>query len=68
MRIVSTVTGLEYKGEQMVYIANPLQCARYIKHGARIYDVIEDNDKVFFVFKKSETSDLFDRWCRRELH
>lgn len=67
MQITSKVTGLCYSGEDMVYISNPLQTAKYMKHGATLYDVIQSQDKLIFIFSRSETRMLFDLWCRREL-
>lgn len=67
MKFRSKVTDLVYEGMDVVYISNPLQCARYIKHGATLYDVFENKDCLVCVFKKDETKELYDRWCKHEL-
>ena len=67
LQITSNVTGLTYRGEEMVFISNPLQTARYLKNNALLYDVLQNQDKLIFVFRKSETSELFDKWCKHEL-
>lgn len=67
MRINSRITNQSYFGERMVYIGNPVQAARYLKHGAMLYDVFENNDKVVFVFSREETASLFSLWCKHEL-
>lgn len=67
MKITSNVTGLTYDGEGMVYIVNPIQSARYLKHNAVLYDIFENQDKVIFVFSRDDTMELYDLWCRREL-
>lgn len=67
MRVNSKITNQSYFGERMVYIGNPIQIARYLKHGATLYDIFENNDKLIAVFSKEETAELFTLWCRREL-
>lgn len=67
MRVNSKITNQEYFGERMVYLSNPVQVARYLKHGATLYDIFENKDKLVFVFNREETEELFTLWCRHEL-
>lgn len=68
MKFTSRVTNLTYEGADVVYISNPLQCARYLKNGATLYDIFENKDSLVCVFMRSETKDLYDKWCKHELN
>ena len=59
----------DYEPTGKLYIKNMLQAIRYWIHGAHLYDLIpdDDGDRWTWVFDAKETSELFDRWCRREL-
>lgn len=65
--MISKTTRLEYAEDQMVYISNPLQAARYIKYDAVVYDFFSDGYRITFVFSKEDHRRLFDRWCKKEL-
>lgn len=52
MRMRSTVTDRWYDPVEMVYLENPLQIARYMKHGATLYDLLENNDVLVAVFSR----------------
>ena len=63
MKTTSNITGLQYEpGHDTVYITNMVQ--------ARLLDILYDNtknDALVFVFSKSETKELYDRWNNRDL-
>ena len=67
MRIRSIVTDRYYEQEEMVFITNTAQIAKYLKHGAVLYDLIEVDGKLTAAFSKKETKDLYTKWQRREL-
>ena len=67
MRTRSTVTDRVYEPDLMSYIVNPVQIARYLKHGATLYDLFESADNLVAVFSKRETSELYKLWQRHEL-
>jgi len=67
MRTRSTVTDRVYEPDLMFYIVNPVQIARYLKHGATLYDLFESGDNLVAVFSKRETSELYKLWQRHEL-
>ena len=67
MRIKSMVTDRYYEQERMVFISNVAQIAKYMKHGAVLYDLLTDNECLIGVFSKIETKELYAKWNRREL-
>lgn len=67
MRMRSTVTDRWYDPVEMVYLENPLQIARYMKHGATLYDLLENNDVLVAVFSRRQTSELYKLWQKHEL-
>lgn len=67
MRIKSMVTDRWYEQEGMVFITNTVQIAKYLKHGAVLYDLLENDDCLIGVFSKKETKELYSKWLRREL-
>ena len=71
MKTTSNITGLQYEpGHDTVYITNMVQAKLYMRNGARLLDTLYDNtknDALVFVFSKSETKELYDRWNNRDL-
>lgn len=67
MRIRSAITDRVYNPDSMVYLENPIQIAKYIKHGATLYDLLENNDVLVGVFSKKETSYLYKLWQEHKL-
>lgn len=67
MQVISEVTGLTYSPDEMVYLVNPLQSARYLKHGAVLYDIFESKDMLVFVFSRNDTRQMYQQWKHREL-
>lgn len=54
---------------EFVKVIDQLQVKKYIKHGAKLYDVFYDDgtDRLVYVFGKEETYPLFQKWIRRLL-
>lgn len=67
MRTYSKVTGRTYNTDDMVYLANPVQIAKYVKHGAILYDLLENDGKLVAVFSRRETKKLYEQWQNREI-
>ena len=59
MRTYSKLLGRYYDNEEVVYISNILQVARYMKNGAHeflvdiLYDGVKREDTLVFVFEKN---------------
>ena len=51
MRIRSVVTDRYYEQEEMVFITNTAQIAKYLKHGAVLYDLIEVDGKLIGAYR-----------------
>lgn len=62
MKTRSEFSSVIYDSDEMIYITNMKQAAKYIKHHATLYDVIECGGKVVFVFSKKETKSLYEAW------
>ena len=67
MRVRSEVTDRTYDPSAMVYLQNPTQIARYLRHGATLFDLTENNDRLVAVFSRRETSELYRLWQKHEL-
>lgn len=67
LRIRSAVTDRVYEQAAMVYISNPTQIAKYMKHKCTLYDLLEIDDKLVGVFSKEETRPLYELWKVHEL-
>lgn len=64
----SKITGKTYDTDDVLYIVNPLQTYKYIKHGAELLDIeLGSNDKLLYVFNRANTKELYDAWCLHEL-
>ena len=46
MRTHSKVTDRIYNTDEMVYLTNPVQIAKYVKYGATVYDMLENNERL----------------------
>lgn len=54
--------------EEVVMIKDKRQAIAYIKFGVKPIDVqVNSKDILIFVFKKSETKDLYIKWRKHEL-
>lgn len=67
MRTHSEVSGRTYESDEMIYITNMKQTAKYLKHHATLYDVLECGGKVVHVFSKKETKELYELWNAHKL-
>lgn len=67
MKIFSKVTQKYYEPTECVFIPNLRQAGLYIKNGAEIFDVLWSRDALVFVFRKEDTHDLYEAWCKYEL-
>lgn len=67
MKIRSITTGRVYDPDLMVFIENPTQIAKYLKHGVTLYDLFDNDDNLVAAFSKRETSELYKLWQKHEL-
>lgn len=69
MKYVSDVTGCVYRDTDSVWIKNMDQAARYLEHGAKVYDIVVSrrDGKLALVFNKNETATLKELWDQYKL-
>lgn len=67
MRIRSQVTDRIYEQEEMIFITNPVQIAKYLKNNCTLYDLLECDDRLVGVFSRKETQALYEKWKAHEL-
>lgn len=67
MLTITAIPHEPYDSSKCTYIANPVQAARYMKHGAVLLDCFWSRDSMIFVFNKEATAELYDKWCKYEL-
>lgn len=71
MKITSKITGKIYSpGINVVYLSNMRQAQLYMRNGAELLDILytqTKNDSLVFVFSKSETRELYEKWNNHEL-
>lgn len=71
MKVTSKITGKEYSpGLNVVYLSNMRQAQLYMRNGAELLDILytqTKNDALVFVFSKSETRELYEKWNNHEL-
>ena len=71
MKTISKITGKQYNpGNDTIYITNMTQAKLYMRNGATLLDILYDNtkyDALVFVFSKSGTKALYEKWNKREL-
>ena len=68
IEITSSFTGITYVMSDCVRILNPVQVSAYIRHGAKLIDLlIGDENKLVFIFDKKSTAYLYELWLIREL-
>lgn len=75
MKVYSRLLNRYYNDDEVVYVANMLQCARYMKNGAAedlvdiLYDGVKREDTLVFVFQKTQRiRDLYKKWQSHELN
>ena len=64
----------EPDNDKVVYIANMVQCAKFLKNGAQeylvdiLYDGVKKENTLVFVFEKSpKVKELYRKWQAHEL-
>ena len=71
MKTTSHITGKTYSpGNDTVKISNMRQAQLYMRNGAQLLDIHYDNtknDALVFVFSRSETRGLYEKWNAHEL-
>lgn len=71
MKTTSRITGKQYfPGNDTVYLTNIRQAQLYMRNGAQLLDILYDNtknDALVFVFSRSETRELYEKWNNHEL-
>lgn len=74
MKTYSNLLGKYYDDENVVYLTNMLQVARYMKNGAHeylvdiLYDGTHREDTLVFVFEKTPLiKELYRKWNNHEL-
>jgi len=75
MKTYSKLLGRYYDNENVVYLVNMLQVARYMKNGAHeflvdiLYDGVKREDTLVFVFEKTPLiKELYCKWNAHELN
>ncbi len=73
IKVNSNISNITYDVREMVRIVNPKQAAAFWINGAKLYDIypsrhFETNEPmVVYLFKRSECTELYDKWCKHEL-
>ena len=63
----------EYKAKDCIKILDPFQAASYWCNGVEPVEIYPSRDYttgkplLVYVFKRDETKEVFDLWCKREL-
>lgn len=69
IEITSSLTGITYTMSECVRILNPVQVSAYLRHGAKLIDLITgDGNKLVFIFNKDSTAYLYALWLIHELN
>lgn len=73
-KIKSRFTSQDYYASEAIRILDPFQAALYWSNGVMPLDIFPSRDYktnkalIVYVFRKTDTKDVFDRWCRHELN
>jgi hypothetical protein len=69
IKIKSRITGEIYEGDECVFLMNTLQAGMYIKNGGILLDCFwhDVRNSLCFVFNRTNTTQLYDAWCKHEL-
>lgn len=66
--VVSEITGIQYNPTECVYIKNPVQTAKYLKHKLPLIDIlVGEDDKLVFVFNREFSREYYELWLKHEL-
>lgn len=72
-RIKGKFSNKEYFANEAVRILNPTQAALYWCNNVEPLDIYPSRDietqkaLIVYVFRREETKEVFDLWCKREL-
>lgn len=72
-KIKGRFSGKEYEPSEAIRILDPMQAALYWENGVMPLDIYSSRDYktnkalIVFVFKREDTKEVFDLWCKREL-
>lgn len=72
-KIKGKYSGKEYYANDALRILDPKQAALYWNYGIEPLDIYPSRDfktnksLIVFVFKRNETKEVFDLWCKHEL-
>lgn len=69
----SSITGKRYNLFGVVRILNLYQVKAYLKAGMEVMDIEISEDRethkpiIVFLFDRTDTKEIYDKWCRHEL-
>jgi hypothetical protein len=72
-KIIGKFSNKEYNAKDAIRILDPVQAALYWNNGVVPLDIFPSRDYetnkalIVYVFKRSETKQVFDLWCKHEL-
>ena len=72
-KIKSRFSAQDYYANEAIRILDPMQAALYWVNGVTPLDIFPSRDYntnkalIVYVFRKSETKEVFDKWCNHEL-
>lgn len=72
-KIKSRFSAQDYYANEAIRILDPMQAALYWANGVTPLDIFPSRDYntnkalIVYVFRKSETKEVFDKWCNHEL-
>ena len=73
-KITGKFSGKEYYASEAIRIMNPAQAAAYWAHGIEPLDIYSCRDvekkppAIAFVFRRNDTKEVFDLWCKHQLN
>jgi len=72
-RIAGNYSGAKYLASEAIRILDPYQAALYWNNGLEPLEIYPSRDfktgkaLIVYVFKREDTKELFDLWCKKEL-
>lgn len=72
-KIIGKFSNKEYLASEAIRILDPNQAALYWANNVEPLDIFPSRDYktgkalIVYVFKRSETKEVFDLWCKHEL-
>ena len=67
MQVMSIVTGRCFEENDMVYISNPVQIAKYLENGCVLYHLAAKDGRLTAAFSRTETKPCYDKWKEHTL-